>query len=200
MKNRSKLFLSIVGIVYSMQFVMKVKAEEVSNQNDESPIVIQVNESPIRFSKVIAPTFGTYEIEKKSKNQEIMANGDLIVQVADTRESDFSSWGIQYELSLFKDISDGQPMNSQVLLHIGSGELLINGEAANPNFYQKQEVTVSPEKTGLLVQTTSSLHGEFLYRVPKERIKFILLDNTKAGSYQAVQTITLTNVPVIDEQ
>lgn len=200
MKNKTKFCLSIVGIVFSIQFMMKVEAEEVSNQNGESPVVIQVNESPIRFSKVIAPMFGTYDIEKKSKNQEILANGDLIVQVVDTRESDFSSWGIQYELSLFKDISNGQSINSQVIMHIGSGELLINGEAANPNFYQKQEVTVSPEKTGLLVQTTSSLHGEFLYRVPKERIKFTLLDSAKAGSYQAVQTITLTNVPVIDEQ
>ena len=198
MKN--KLALLIVGVFFVGVFIpSESEAQEGSTQSNQTPLNIQVVESPLRLTKVQAPTFGTYEIDFQNSQRKIQATGDLLIEVDDTRTTLLSSWGIQYEISMFEDNSNQKTFGNTTVLNIGKGELSINRSQLDPTIYQTNSQELIPNKPALLLQTKESQTTKFTYRVPKEAISMNLPNGLKSGDYTATQTITLVNLPVIDK-
>lgn len=192
--NNKRIVGILSIIVCNLVFPAIARGEEVLNQGGKnSSVGIDIVESPIRLTSVQAPTFGTYELT--GGKQEFQATGDLVIQVEDTRTSALSSWGVQYEVSLFEMTSGTSSLTDQARIKVGVGELIIAGQSADSSFYHPQAVELAAEGTGYLFQTTTSETTDFIYTVPKDKIALSIPNTVGKGEYTAVQTVTLINVP-----
>lgn len=195
MTRRTWLFVVCLPFL-SLLTPLTGHAQEVSGQNAETPIGIEVKQSPIHLTTVQAPTFGSYELT--GQGQQLQATGDLIIQVEDTRTTDLSAWGLQYELSIFNTASDDNTLGEQTKLNLGTGELTMNGQAVDASRYSAQSVELSPDTTGTLMQTNFSQPTTFSYRVPKEKISLSISGLRATGEYSATQTVTLSNLTIVE--
>jgi hypothetical protein len=196
-----KKWLLVFGIScsgLSIAAVGHATEKAVVNGKVQTPFTIQVVENPLRLSKVQAPTFDTYIFDKGTNNIQLSASRDLVIEVEDKRIDDLSTWGIQYTLSMFNDVTDSTKIDTKMTFDIGKGDLSIGTEKLDATFYTGYKASLSAEDSIVLVQTKAAQTATFSYRVPKEEIKVNLPGQLREGVYQAQQTITLVNVPVVD--
>lgn len=192
MKRNKMIFLGVITFMSSL-FPLSVNAEPVVVGEGQTPIQIEVIQSPIRLVKVQAPTFGTYEMTNKSRS--IQATGDLVINVEDTRTENSSPWQVDYEISIFESTADKNKPSSTLKYKIGTGTLTIDGQAIDKSVYQTQEIELGQEKRGTLTKVNLSSANNFEYRIPKEKISIFVPENSTVGEYKAIQTVHLISLP-----
>ncbi|MHC5228510.1 hypothetical protein ACYSNW_09560 [Enterococcus sp. LJL99] len=194
MKQLLKISFSLMIVLANLLPVV-ANASPVVNGTENTPIQIELVESPLRLSTVQAPTFGSYELT--GVEQQLQATGDLSVKVADRRESKANSWGLQYELAMFTEGKADQKLGNDVRLTLGSGTLLADNQTVNPDKYDAQVIALQADQSQLLLQVAPVNAEIYEYRIQKEDIYLMIPSNRIAGKYQAIQTITLIDLPVI---
>lgn len=192
MKISKPLFLAPF-IAFSLFTPINGYAQEMPGSHEDTPIKIELIQSPIHLIDVTPPTFGTYEITNKS--QEIQATGDLVVTVQDTRTETLSPWKLDYEIATFSDSTSTNQVEGMVKFKLGAGTLSIDGQAADKTIYQSKELELGQEKKGTLMQTSVSSTSMYEYRIPKEKISITLPANSVAGKYTTMQTLILVSLP-----
>lgn len=195
MKRMIKIVLGGSLLSTGMIYPSTVFGEEVISQSGDSKISIDLIQSPLHLTTVQAPSFGTYTLS--GDNQKIQADGDLVIQVEDTRVTDLHSWGIQYEVSIFETSDGAQSLGESGQIHVGSGKLTMADQAVDEAAYNSRSVELASNKNGTLLQVASSYTSTFSYRVPKENISISIPERTKPGVYTAVQTVTLVDLPTV---
>lgn len=167
-------------------------AAALPGNSRSSEVTIDIMESPLRLSKVRAPTFGTYETS--SRKQRIQATGDLEINVLDERTEKNTPWTLSYELTLFNS-DNGKSLGSAEVFDLGTGILTGAGKAVAKQHYQANEVELSPAEKGRLLQVEATQEKTYRYTVPKEKIVLVVPAGAASGNYHAAQTVTLVNVP-----
>lgn len=197
MKNKCS-FMVISALFLSVLLPTISNADEISNVNKESSINVQLVESPIRFTDIKPPEFEVADIDYEA-DQKIKAVSDLVIHLADNRAGNLASWGIQYKITAFKNTSEENSLVESAVYNIGKGTLSSKEKAIDSSFYQSHSVNLKANENGTLLQTSDLENGDFTYRILKDDISISIPNSSKQGTYQAVQTITLVNLPFIDE-
>lgn len=180
-KKRKVMLIGLLCLLGLTAAGMPVHAQK------ETPVSIQIVETPIRLEKVRAPTFGTYE--RTSHAQKVQATSDLVIQVKDVRENKKTPWKLYYQLSQF---SNGKEYAA--LLDLGKGSLrTLDGGQEVPS--SPQHVSLTSNETKTLVTAYSTEASEYLYRVHKQAINLLIPGDLPAGAFVAKQTVTLVNSP-----
>lgn len=182
----------IIAIIFTgILAPVHTRAKEIGEKKD-SPINIQMVQSPLHFLEVTAPTFGTYEIG--SKAQEIQASGDLVVTVQDIRET-LSPWQLDYTMSVLSDQSVDPKTSSNLHYKIGNGKWTMNGNKIDESSYQSQALELGDGNNGTLTKVLFSSDNTFEYRVAKENISIVIPNNSATGDYKLVQLVQLVSLP-----
>lgn len=176
----------LLGFCFLAFFII---GDSVHAQTD-TPVNIQVVETPIRLEMVRAPTFGTYHVS--SKSQKIKATGDLVIQVKDLRENKKTPWKLVYQLSRF---SNGKEYDATI--DLGKGTLSTVGDGRTLNADSKA-VSLKANEEGTIVTAYSTNASEYLYRIDKQSIDLGIPENLPAGNYAAKQTVFLLNTPEVN--
>lgn len=195
MKKVIKIIFGFSFLTMNMVASELVFGEEVTDQSNDSSISIGLVESPLHLVNVQAPSFGTYELS--GGNQIIQATDDLVIQVEDTRTTNLNSWGIQYEVSIFDSSKGTNSLGESSQISIGSGKLTMNNQSVDTTAYDSRSVKLAPNKSAILLQVESSLTNSFSYRVEKENITIMIPELTNPGTYEAIQTVTLIDLPIV---
>lgn len=164
-------------------------ASEVTGNAKDTPISIEIVESPIRLNKVIAPTFGTYY--DSAEKQVLKATGDLIIGIVDYREMKDTPWSLSYEISTF---SNGNEYS--VKMNLGKG--IATSKSGQPLSGNSMVFSKNSNESGKILEAYSTNEEEFSYRVEKENITLEIPGSMPTGDFSGKQLVTLINTPSVN--
>lgn len=182
--------LIVVLTASLLSFPLLSYGKEVTSDLKESPVTITIVKSALGITKVEAPRFGT-DIEVHQGEQTLTPENDLVIRVEDTRDSKQTSWGIQYQLTMFQN-DKKVPLSNQGF-HLKKGSLKADNQLVDGADYQPQEVHLQGKGSQVLVHNIQGSARQYEYRVNKKDIRLELPKGVPEGTYTAVQTITLMN-------
>lgn len=186
-KKNKFLLLSVLTVSFFSS--VPVFADEVINNSKETPVNIEIIESPIRLSTVKAPVFGTYY--QSNRVQTIKATGDLVIEVIDQRKARDTPWKLNYGISTF--INDEE---YNLKMSIGRGESY--SKSGQKLADTSKSITVTNGNLKELVEAYSTDEEQFTYRVKKNEISIELPANLPTGKFVGKQKVTLINIPNIN--
>lgn len=187
MKWKKINFLLLTGGCFLLIFCT---AEVAAHAQVETPVAINIIETPIRLVKVRAPTFETAHVS--SKRQTLKATGNFEIQVKDLRQSKTTPWKLLYQLTNF---SNGKKYSATI--NLGKGTVRALGEESKITA-MPHAVSVGANETGTLVTAHSAEASDYLYRVDKQAIDLTIPGNLPAGKFTGKQTVLLLNTPEVN--
>ncbi|BBM19523.1 hypothetical protein G15_3203 [Enterococcus avium] len=187
MKWKKINFLLLTGGCFLLIFCT---AEVAAHAQAETPVAINIIETPIRLVKVRAPTFETAHVS--SKRQTLKATGNLEIQVKDLRQSKTTPWKLLYQLT---DFSNGKKYSATI--NLGKGTVRALGDESKITA-MPHAVSVGANEIGTLVTAHSAEASDYLYRVDKQAIALTIPGNLPAGKFTGKQTVLLLNTPEVN--
>lgn len=187
MKNKI-IILTIflfMGCVFHVQLVY---ANEFTNNN--TTIEVEIKDNELMLGKVQTLNFGTHRVS--SKQSSYQATQDLTIQIIDKRVTKKTPWQVYYQLS---DFYGSDSSSFYATLHFRSGYLLAKTTKGRVKIRNLKIKTGTDKYELFEFQSNTSEDSIYEFVIPKQDIYLTIPADINAGKYEAVQIITLQNVP-----
>lgn len=188
--KRKHWILLLVGCGVLFGFSTATKAAEVTGQQGDTPVSIEIVESPIRLVAVSPPTFGTYPVS--DEEQVLQAKSGLTIKVADYRDERSTPWRLTYQLSTFVN---GKAY--AVKMNLGKGQVS-SSLAEEAVTFQASPVSLESMEESELVNVYSTETRDYEYVIGKEAVSLTIPGKLPVGEFVGQQTVRLLNTPVVN--
>ncbi|KRN28658.1 hypothetical protein IV38_GL000861 [Lactobacillus selangorensis] len=161
-------------------------SQPVAAASNSTSVKIAITPQPLEITSTTVPKFsGRIHTDQ---TQTLVSRQPLTIKVNDQRTRQTNPWMLRYQISAFKNGTHS--LGNEVHLKIGPGLLTTSA----PADYQAQSLNLLPGQTQELVQAQTQPDTSE-YQVAADAITLEIPANAQAGQYQALQTITLLDVP-----
>jgi len=191
---KSKRYISFLGSLLLLVVSILFFGCNVQADQNESNVGVKIEPKNLYIKSVLAPKFGTHEVQKKE--QTIASESDLVITVVDDRSANIKSpWSLYYQIGTFKN---NQGAKIEPITSIMKGTLSDASEKEPIKDYDAIESdSFTNNKKTNIVRNSNTAYNVYKYRINRGNIKLVIPPNQLRGVYKTQQTITLTSVPTV---